>query len=181
MILLIFVSSASHDPSCTILYIFLNAWVFFFFLWSVMAQIGDDIPAAQQGGNTALLDPPRGAVFFLTGGADTAAFPGRRLHQTRPLSPAPPFSAPSNRNGLWLISSENKSSCWKMLCSSQMQLEIWNLGNRQEQGEARQLEAQPKPWGISTFKWQMEEESWGSKAEEVPSEGCKENHTALKP
>lgn len=24
-------------------------------------------------------------------------------------------------------------------------------------GETRQLEAQPKPWGTSTFKWQMEE------------------------
>lgn len=40
-----------------------------------------------------------------------------------------------------------------------MQLEFWNLEDSQEQGEARQLEAQPKPWGRSTFKWQMEERS----------------------
>lgn len=40
-----------------------------------------------------------------------------------------------------------------------MQLEVWSLENSQEQGEARQLEAQPKPWGTSTFKWQMEERS----------------------
>lgn len=37
-----------------------------------------------------------------------------------------------------------------------MQLEIWNLENRREEGEARQLEAQPEPWGTLPFKWQME-------------------------
>lgn len=61
-----------------------------------------------------------------------------------------------------------------------MQLEIWNLENRQEQGEARQLEAQPKPWGTSTFKWQMEEKGPGRKTEKVPSEGRKENHNSFK-
>jgi hypothetical protein len=54
-----------------------------------------------------------------------------------------------------------------------MQLEIWNLENSQEQGEARQLEAQPKPWETSTFKWQMEEKSPGRKAEKEPSRGVR--------
>ena len=44
-----------------------------------------------------------------------------------------------------------------------MQLEIWNLENGQE--EARQLEAQPKPWGTWTLKWQIEEESPGKETE----------------
>lgn len=61
-----------------------------------------------------------------------------------------------------------------------MQLEIWNLENRQEQAEARQLEAQPNPWGTSTFKWQMEERSPGRKTEKMPSEGREENHSNFK-
>lgn len=61
-----------------------------------------------------------------------------------------------------------------------MQLEIWNLENRQEQGEARQLEAQPKPRGTSTFKWQMEGKSPGRKTENVPSKELKKNHDSFK-
>lgn len=61
-----------------------------------------------------------------------------------------------------------------------MQLEIWNLENRREQAEARQLEAQPNPWGTSTFKWQMEERSPGRKTEKAPSEGREENHSSVK-
>lgn len=61
-----------------------------------------------------------------------------------------------------------------------MQLEIWNLENRQEQTEARQLEAEPNPWGTSTFKWQMEERSPGRKTEKAPSEGREENHSSFK-
>ena len=57
-----------------------------------------------------------------------------------------------------------------------MQLEIWNLENGQEQGETRQLEAQPKPWGNIEFKWQMEEKSPGRKTEKAPSEGHEESH-----
>lgn len=61
-----------------------------------------------------------------------------------------------------------------------MQLEIWNLENRQEQTEARQLETQPNPWGTSTFKWQMDERNLGRKTEKAPSEGREENHNSFK-
>lgn len=61
-----------------------------------------------------------------------------------------------------------------------MQLEIWDGGNRQEWGEARQLEAQPEPPGTVTFKWQMEEQGPGRKAEKVPPEGCGEDVTSVR-
>lgn len=61
-----------------------------------------------------------------------------------------------------------------------MPLQIWNLENRQERGEARQLEAQPKPWGTATFKWQMGQRSPGRKTEKVPSEGPRDSHGEFK-
>lgn len=61
-----------------------------------------------------------------------------------------------------------------------MQLEIWDGENRQKGREARQLEAQPKPQGTVTFKWQMEERSPGRKTEKVPSGGCQEDHASIR-
>ena len=60
-----------------------------------------------------------------------------------------------------------------------MQLEIWNLENGQWQEEARQLEAQPKPRGTRTLKWQMEEESPGRETESTQSEGHEGNHSSF--
>lgn len=56
-----------------------------------------------------------------------------------------------------------------MLYRSQMQLELWNLENRQEKVEAKQLEASVKLWETWTSEWQMEEKSTGRKTEKEPS------------